>query len=320
MKYNKYVSKLIRFGLGIVVIAITTVGCHNNTSTGNNDSDNYTTYTDDYNRTVKVPNNPKRIVSISPAITEIIYAIGADNKLVGRTDFCNYPPQADSIESIGGINNFSIEKLLALEPDLVLIGSMVNENTVNHITNAGITLVTIREKDNFEALFDNIEKVGILCGHHNEALSLNDSLRKKVELVTAAIDTNVNYKPTVYYVVGYGKGGNFTAGGNTFINDIFNICGLRNIAEDITGWNYSVEALLEADPDFIIIRKEDMAEFVKTKPYSYLSAVKQGKVIPIESAYIDLQVPRNIDGLVYIHNCIDSLFAEQERYMNQIGL
>ena len=106
MKYNKYVSKLIRFGLGIVVIAITTIGCHNNTSTGNIDSDNYTTYTDDYNRTVKVPNNPKRIVSISPAITEIIYALGADDKLVGRTDFCNYPPQADTIESIGGINNF----------------------------------------------------------------------------------------------------------------------------------------------------------------------------------------------------------------------
>ena len=67
-------------------------------------------------------------------------------------------------------------------------------------------------------------------------------------------------------------------------------------------------------------KMDDLAEFVKTKPYSYLSAVKQGKVIPIESAYIDLQVPRNVDGLVYIHNCIDSIFAEQERYMNQIGL
>ena len=109
---------------------------------------------------------------------------------------------------------------------------------------------------------------------------------------------------TVYYVVGYGKGGNFTAGGNTFINDIFKLCGLRNIAEDITGWNYSVEALLEADPDFIIIRKEDMANFINTKPYTYLSAVKQGRVVPIESAYIDLQAPRNVDGLVYIYNSI----------------
>ena len=302
MKYNKYISKLIRFGLGIVATTIIIIGCQNNTSTGNNDTDNCYTYTDDYNRTVKVPYNPKRIVSISPAITEIIYALGAEDKLVGRTDFCNYPPQVDSVESIGGINNFSIEKLLALEPDLVLIGSMVNENTVNLITNAGITLVTVREKEHFEALFDNIEKTGILCGHHDEALHLNDSLRKKVQKVTSNIDT-INYnKPTVYYVVGYGKGGNFTAGGNTFINDIFKLCGLRNIAENITGWNYSVEALLEADPDYIIIRKEDMANFITTKPYTYLSAVKQKRVIPIESAYIDLQVPRNVDGLLYIYN------------------
>ncbi|MBR5784494.1 MAG: ABC transporter substrate-binding protein, partial [Bacteroidales bacterium] len=70
MKYNTYVSKLIRFGLGFVAVVIITVGCQNNTSTGNNDTESYYTYTDDYNRTVKVPNNPKRIVSISPAITE----------------------------------------------------------------------------------------------------------------------------------------------------------------------------------------------------------------------------------------------------------
>ena len=306
MKYNKYVSKLIRFGLGFVAIVIITVGCQNNTSTGNNDTESYYTYTDDYNRTVKVPNNPKRIVSISPAITEIVYALGANDKLVGRTDFCNYPPQADSVESIGGISNFSIEKLLALEPDLVLIGSMVNENMVNLITNAGITLVTVREKEHFEALFDNIEKIGTLCGHHDEALRLNDSLHRKVQEVTAGIDTAANNMPTVYYVVGYGKGGNFTAGGNTFISDIFKLCGLRNIAEDITGWNYSVEALLEADPDYIIIRKEDKDNFITTNPYTYLSAVKQGRVITIESAYIDLQVPRNVEGLLYIHNSINN--------------
>ena len=303
MRIRQTIKTSIRFGLGIVMIAVATIGCQHNTNTGTNAS-GYYTYTDDYNRTVKVPNNPKRIVSISPAITEVIYALGADDKLVGRTDFCNYPPQVDSVESIGGISNFSIEKLLALKPDLVLIGSMVNENTVNLITNTGITLVTVREKNHFEALFDNIEKIGLLCGHHDEAINLNDSLRKKVELVTSQIDTSASNKPTVYYVVGYGKGGNFTAGGNTFINDIFEICGLSNIAKDITGWNYSVEALLEADPDYILIRKEDMANFINTKPYTYLSAVKQGKVIPIESAYIDLQVPRNVDGLVYIYNSI----------------
>ena len=304
MGIRQTIKTSIRFGLGMAVVVLTMLACKGGDTNSTESTTGHYTYTDDYNRTVQVPDNPKRIVSISPAITEVIYALGADDKLVGRTDFCNYPPQAESIESIGGINNFSIEKLLALEPDLVLIGSMVSENTVNLITNAGITLAAVREKDHFGALFDNIEKIGLLCGHHDEALRLNDSLRRKVQEVTTHINTSASNKPTVYYVVGYGKGGNFTAGGNTFINDIFKLCGLRNIAEDITGWNYSVEALLEADPDYIIIRKEDMANFINTKPYNYLSAVKQGRVLPIESAYIDLQVPRNVDGLVYIYNSI----------------
>ena len=85
-------------------------------------------------------------------------------------------------------------------------------------------------------------------------------------------------------------------------NDIFTICGLSNVAKDIVGWNYSTEALLNADPDYIFIRKEDIKQFCQTEPYTYLKAVKNGNVIPIESAYIDLQVPRNIDGLLYIYN------------------
>ena len=111
-------------------------------------------------------------------------------------------------------------------------------------------------------------------------------------------EKNKNTEPkSVYYVVGFGPSGNFTAGGNSFISDIISMAGGRNVAANITGWSYSLEALMQADPDYIMIRREDSATFCKTEPYNRLSAIKNGNIIAIESGTIDLQVPRNIDAI-----------------------
>ena len=99
---------------------------------------------------------------------------------------------------------------------------------------------------------------------------------------------------------GFGGAGNYTAGGNTFINDLLSMAGLKNIASDITGWSISLEALMDADPDYIIIRKEDKEDFCKMAPYNTLKAVREGHVIAIESGMIDLQSPRNIEAIKII--------------------
>ena len=103
-------------------------------------------------------------------------------------------------------------------------------------------------------------------------------------------------------MVGFGAGGNFTAGGDTFINDLIAMAGGRNIAAGVKGWSYSLEALMSENPDFIIIRREDSATFCNTKPYTRLDAVKNGRVVAIESATIDLQTPRNIDCILQLRN------------------
>ena len=284
-----------RFFLAICLITAVLYCC--STSVDNTVQECYT-YTDDYGAEVSVPVNPKRVVSVSPAVTEIIFALGADSVLVGRTDFCQYPAEALEIESIGGISNLNVEKVISLHPDLVISGSMVPQKAVEQINKAGVPLVCVIEKPNFEGLFGNISAIGKLVGSSETAERLNDSLRGEVENIH--LDTNTTV-PTVYYVVGFGKGGNFTAGGNTFINDILKRAGCRNIAENIEGWEYSLESLLMADPDYILIRKEDAETFCKTEPYTKLSAVKNNRIIPLESAYLDLQVPRNIEGLLLIH-------------------
>ena len=260
------------------------------------------TVTDDYGRTVFIPAHPQRVVSLSPAVTEIIYALGADSLLVGRTDFCEYPAEALQIPTVGGISNLNIEKILSLNPDLVISGSMVGKKATDQMDQMGTPMVCVIEKPRFEALYDNIRAIGRLVGKEKEADSLVESLKWKVErlLADTSLSTFNSQLSTCYYVVGFGPTGNFTAGGNTFINDIIRMAGGRNIAEKVEGWNYSLEALMQENPDYIIVRREDSAAFCGMKPYNTLDAVRKGHVIGIVSGTLDLQVPRNIDAILYL--------------------
>ena len=260
------------------------------------------TVTDDYGRTVVIPAHPQRVVSLSPAVTEIIYAIGAESLLVGRTDFCEYPAEALQIPTVGGISNLNIEKILSLNPDLVISGSMVGKKATDQMDQMGTPMVCVIEKPRFEALYDNIRAIGRLVGKEKEADSLVESLKWKVErlLADTSLSTFNSQLSTCYYVVGFGPTGNFTAGGNTFINDIIRMAGGRNIAEEVEGWNYSLEALMQENPDYIIVRREDSAAFCGMKPYNTLDAVRKGHIIGIVSGTLDLQVPRNIDAILYL--------------------
>ena len=272
------------------------VGCHRNTNT---DSNNQLTveYTDDYGSTVEIPLHPQRIVSTSPAVTEIIYALGGSHLLVGRTDFCTYPPEAMQIASIGGISNLNIERIMSLNPDLVISGSMIPRKSTIQMEKMGVPTVCVIEQQHYEGLYDNISKIGRLIGCTQTADSLNAVLRDRLKRLNVQTTT----KPrSVYYVVGFGASGNFTAGGDSFINDIIRLAGGRNIAEDITGWSYSLENLMQQNPEYIVIRKEDSAAFCRMPPYNQLDAVKNGRVIAIESSLIDLQVPRNTEAVQFL--------------------
>ena len=282
----------LRFTVGLLGIVLLFAACGNPTRQVQTTD----TVTDDYGRNIVVPSQPKRVVSLSPAVTEIMFALGAEDLLVGRTDFCVYPDEAAEIPSIGGISNLNIESILSLSPDLVISGSMVGKKATDQMDQMGTPMVCVIEKPKFEALYNNIATIGKLVGKDVEADSLNALLHSRV---TSIGNTDSNMV-SCYYVVGFGPSGNFTAGGNTFINDIIRMAGGRNIAEGIDGWSYSLEALMKEDPEYIIVRREDSAAFCNMKPYNRLSAVRNGHVIGMISGTIDLQVPRNIDAVLYL--------------------
>lgn len=285
--------------LTVVCAVLILAGCK---GTGDKQQAETYEYTDDYGSTVSVPTNPKRIVSLSPAVTEIVFALGGEELLVGRTEFCVYPPEASRIENIGGISNLNIEKVLSCKPDLIISGSMVPQKVVKQFADMGVPLVCVIEKQRFDGLFENVSKIGGLIGRADRADSLNVVLFGRIEDMMSAPFAQTSKRPTCYYVVGFGSGGNFTAGGNTFINDIITMAGGKNIASDSEGWTYSLEALMQADPDFILIRAEDSARFCQMSPYDKLSAVKQGRMVGLRDGILDLQVPRNIDAIGLLRN------------------
>ena len=254
--------------------------------------DFYIHYTDSYGREIVLTQKPERVVSLSPAITEMIFLIGCEDKLVGITDFCVYPPETESISKVGGIQNFNMESVVLLHPDVVLISSIVTKSNVEKLTSLHIPVIAIKEEENIEGILNTLIFLGKLFDKSSLADSLADGLKEKLNLLQMEDDNQK--KLSIYYVVGFGEAGDYTAPKNSHIHEIITKAGGRNIGENLTGWNISKEFLFQENPDIIFVRGENLKQFITLYPYNELTAVKEGRVYPIESGWIDIVSPRNI--------------------------
>lgn len=260
-------------------------------------------YTDCYGNRVKLDSVPARIISLSPAITEMVFMLDDGNKLVGISDFCHYPEATDTMHRVGGMQNINVESLVALNPDVVLIGSIVTKQDMEKMECAGLKVVVIREETKLEGLCDALSVIGQLLDKNELADEQIQKIHNQLDSVKSHIDTTLAPKK-VYYVVGFGEQGDFTAPQNSHIHEIITAAGGENIGKDLTSWSVSREYLFEADPDIILIRKEDLEMYGKTKPYTSLRAVREGHLYPIESGWIDIVSPRNILAIQYINNLL----------------
>ncbi len=269
---------------------------------------------------------PKTIVSVSPAITSIIFDLGCGDKLIGRTDFCTYPPQVKNIKSIGGINNANLEMIISMQPDLVITSSIFTKKMFETIESSKIPIISFKETNEIEGMYDIIEVLGDILDKKEEADEIISDCKTKLQEIKSkrqkieskkefaeskkqsteskkefAESKKENHNmPKVYYVIGYGQSGDFSAGKDTYINQIITLAGGDNIAKNSINWSFSTEELFSQQPDYIFIRTEDSANFVRTYPYTKLNAVKYNKVFGIESQLMDLQTPRSIKAIEFI--------------------
>ena len=287
--------------------------CRNQQPSTSQNEDFYLQYIDSYGREIVLTQKPERVVSLSPAITEMIFAMGCEDKLVGITDYCTYPPETESIPKVGGIQNFNIESVVLLHPDVVLISSIVAKSDVEKLTSLQIPVIAVKEEENIEGILNTFTFLGKLFDKQPLADSLTKQLKEKLNLLQKEEDNGK--KISVYYVVGFGEAGDYTAPKNSHIHEIITKAGGRNIGENLTGWNVSREFLFQEDPDIIFVRSENLTQFITLYPYNELTAVKKGNVYPIESGWIDIVSPRNIAAIEKMNEVI-----KKERNRQSCGL
>ena len=193
-----------------------------------------------------------RVVALSAAECEILYALGAGSTLVGRGEFCDYPAEVTSLPSLGSGGNTNIEEILALKPDLVLMDSMAQPaEQVEAIEKAGVPVYVTQATD-ISGVYTAIAGIGQVLGKDQEAQALVDSMKATFDQVKAKVPAGGAPK-TVYFEVSPLQYGLWTAGKGTFMNEMAGMLGLKNIFDDVDGWaEVSQEQVIARNPDLII--------------------------------------------------------------------
>ncbi len=260
-------------------------------------------FTDGLGRDVTLAGPAERVVSLAPSNTEILFAIGAGEQVVGRDQFSDYPVDAASTADIGSaFEALNTELIVSLEPDLVLAAEINTPEQVNALEDLGITVYYLNNPTTLEEMYDNLEIVAQLTGREAEAEDLIESLQVRVAAVDEKI-APISSRPSVFYELdGTDPAKPYTAGKSTFITLLIERAGGYNIASDIEGYpQLSLEQVVAADPAFIILGDAAYGvtpELVAARPgWGDLSAVKNGQVFPFDDNLLSRPGPRLVDGL-----------------------
>ena len=250
------------------------------------------TFTDEIGRTVKVTPNPQRIVSLAPSVTETLFALGLDNRVVGVTSFCDYPPEAKTKESVGDTQRPSLEKIIALKPDLVIISTASQlEQSLRHLDEVQIPAYVSNPRD-LEGMLTSIESIGEITGVRDRANEVTRQLRTRIEAVRTRIATRP--QPAVFLILGCEP--LITAGASSFITDLITRAGGRSIsAEEPADYpQFSLETAIGRKPEVIFLQAG--SEKLPTR-LGQTPAAREGRVYTLPDELLLRPGPRIVDGL-----------------------
>ncbi|WP_461834805.1 ABC transporter substrate-binding protein [Desulfothermus sp.] len=250
---------------------------------------------------ITVPFYPKRIVSLAPSITECLFEIGAGDRVVGVTQFCNYPEQVKRLPKVGSYISPSIEKILALKPDLCIATKDGNpKHIVFKLKEIGIKVFVVDPRD-IESLFSTMLVLGEIVGCEKQAKAVVERLKKDVLLVQKRASLYIN-PPKVFFQIGVDP--MVTVGKNTLIDNLIKVAGGVNIFKNLKGYpRISVEQVIGLNPDIIIItsmvHSEHNLNNLKQfwEKYKEINAVKYSNVFVVNSDFFNRPSPRAIQGL-----------------------
>lgn len=253
--------------------------------------------TDEAGRTITISDTVTRFVSLAPNITEIVYAIGAGDGLVGRTTYCNYPAEAQRVEEVGDTLKPSIERIIALRPEVVFVSTASQLEAFTSELQAHDIAVYVTDAHDLEGVFLSIERIADLLGKQLQAAELLRQLRARV----AAVEEKVKLRPPVKVFYQVSDEPLYTSGREAFITDLIRRAGGISVTADVPGaWpRYSAESALAARPDAIVLptggslgdTNSNVASALKRSP-----AVANGRVYKINADHLSRPGPRSVDG------------------------
>jgi len=262
-----------------------------------------TIITDQLGRTVELPANPQRIISLAPSNTEILFALGLGDRIVGVTDYDNYPPEAKTKPSVGEYVNPNIEGIVAMNPDLILGTEAQSAEYYQQIESRGLKIVAISPKT-FDEVLDSITLIGKITGADKAAAALTASMEKRIKAVTDKTSKlSEAQKPSVFYILWDDP--LMTAGKGTFTDEMITKAGGVNIFGDLESYpTVSLENVLAADPQIMVAGvgtnegEQEPFQFITGEArLQDTSARQNNRVYSINMDIVSRPGPRIVDAL-----------------------
>ena len=311
MKKNKLLSLL----LVLILVIGCLCGCGGGSAeSGDDDNQNggeaVISVTDQKGRVIELSEPAKRVVALTASDCEIIYALGAEETLVGRGEYCTYPAEVTEVTMVASGSETNLEQIIALAPQVVLMNEMdQTEEQVNALEKAGIKVV-VNDANNIEETYDSIEIIGTIVGKDAEAKAMVDSMKSAFAGMEAHKDIFAG--KTVYFEVSPLEYGLWTAGPGSFMDEIATMMGLTNIFGDVDPWaQVSEEQVLQRNPDYIVSvamyfgeGMTPVEEILSRPGWSNVTAIKNNDILNLQNDELSRPGPRLVDGAQLLFDMI----------------
>ena len=267
------------------------------------------TVTDMTGREITLDEPATRVVALSAADCEFLYAVGAGDTLVGRGEYCDYPAEVLDVPSVQSGYDTNIEQIIALEPQVLLMSTMAQtEEQVAALEEAGIKVV-VSDAQDIEGVYTALEMIGTLMGKEKEAEEVINTMKIRFKELS---DSTSTQGKTVYFEVSPLEYGLWTAGKGTFMNEIAEMLGMKNVFDDVEGWaEISEEQVLERNPDYIVTitmyfgEGPTPEEEIMARPgWENVTAVQNGTILNLQNNELSRPTPRLTDGALMLHNFV----------------
>ncbi len=271
--------------------------------------DTFVTLTDMMGHEIVLDKPAERIVALSAADCEIVYALGAGDLLVGRGEYCDYPAEISEIPSVESGGNTNVEQILSLTPDVVVMSIMAQtEEQVKQLEDAGVAVAVSNAAD-IAGVYTSIEMLGKLLGRDAEAETIVSSMKAAFTEIEA---NRLEGSPTVYFEVSPLQWGLWTAGTGTFMNEIAEMMGLKNCFDDVEGWaEISEEQVLERNPDYIVTitmyfgeGPTPVEEILSRAGWENVTAVQNDAILNLQNNELSRPAPRLADGAKLLYEFV----------------